>query len=73
LKYEILNINQLLKFKIAKFMHRYWNGKLPDVFYDYFHLVKTISSYVFRKENNFFTLVTTKRKQKSIKFLGPKI
>jgi len=76
LKNEMLNFNQLLKFEIAKFMHRYWNGKLPDVFNDYFQLVKTISSYSLRslEKNDFcLPLVRTKRAQKSIKFLGPKI
>jgi len=60
LKYEILSLNQLLKFEIAKFMHRYWKGKQPDVFNDYFQLVKTISSYSCEKKYFYLPLVKTK-------------
>jgi len=51
-------------------MHRYWNGKLPVVFNDYFQLVKTISNYSLRSagKNICLTLVKTMRAQKLSKF-----
>ena len=76
IKFEIFNINQLLKFEIAKFMFLFQKNNLPQSFNNYFCCIKDMISRQSKKvdkDNFYLPLCKTKRAQKSIKFLGVKI
>jgi len=76
LKYDILSINQLFKFEIAKFMFLYGKSNLPQTFDLYFKYIDEIYPYSTRKSERmefYMPLYKTTRAQKSIKFIGVKI
>jgi len=76
LKYNILSINQLIKFEIVKFIFLYRKSNLPETFDFYFKCIDEISPYSTRKSERkefYLPLYKTARAQKSIKFIGVKI
>jgi len=75
LKYNIISINQLIKFEIAKLIFSYRNSNLPQTFDLYFKYINEISPYSTRKlEKKFYLpIYKTTQAQKSIKFIGVKI
>ena len=72
IKFEILNIDQLLNFEIAKFMFLYRRKKLPQLFNNCFYYIEVITSRQTRKADKddlYLPLYKTKRAQKSIKYI----
>ena len=75
-KFEIFKINQLLNFKIAKFMFLFQRNNLLLLFNNYFYYIEVIPSRQTRKADKdelYLALCKTKRAQKSIKSLEVKI
>jgi len=75
-KFQILNINQIFHFEIAKFMYFFWSNDLLQTFNKYFYYVSEITTRSSRKTGKndlYLSWYKINQSQKSIKFLGVKI
>jgi len=74
-KNDMLTVDQIFSFVIAKFMFQFKSKKLPVIFDNYFNLIKDASNYATSAIINNFCLpiYKTRRGQKSIKYLCVKI
>ena len=73
---QILPLHNLIKFEIGKFIHKYYNNKLPEIFLNYFLKAKNYHNYITRSsslENLVVPLFKTKKTQFSIKYTGPAV
>ena len=75
-KYEILKLEDLYNFEIAKLMYQFTHSKLPLNFNHYFAYSSDVSSYSTRHTSSndiFFPRFMSSKTQHSIKYIGAKI
>ena len=76
-QFEILKLEELYTYEIAKFMYQFNRNKLPDNFNHYFSYSSNVSHYTTRQSEQpttmFLPCFMTARTQRSIKFIGTKI
>ena len=75
-KYEILKLEDLYNFEIAKLMHQFAHSKLPPNFNHYFAYSSDVSSYSTRHTSSndiFLPQFMSSKTQHSIKYIGAKI
>ena len=75
-KYEILKLEDLYNFEIAKLMHQFTHSKLPLNFNHYFAYSFDVSSYSTRHTSSndiFLPRFMSSKTQHSIKYIGAKI
>ena len=74
-KFDVMPLNKLIKFEIAKFVHEQINNKLPSIFNNYFVKIGGLQDRVTRFAINEQLHISykTKRTQFSIKFMGAKL
>ena len=62
------------KYMIGRFMHRWYNKKLPEMFNEYFEYVSNVHNYVTRQSIHLYVpYMRTNLGQSSISYRGPKI
>ena len=72
---NILQINELFKLELAKFMYSYNNGSLPNTFKDYFLKINLKHNYETRSSKNDF-FIPRKNSSKGLcglNYLGPRL
>jgi len=70
---KILKMNDIYQFELAKFMHKFHHGKLPEIYKEYFQETSSVHSYQTRFANmeNYFThRVSSNAGKKSISCRG---
>ena len=75
-KLQILKLDDLYQFELAKFMHQYTHNKLPIRFCNYFTYSSNSYSYSTRnssKDHLLLSRFSTTRTEKSIKYVGAKL
>ena len=75
-KHKILEIPDLFKLSVAKFMHSFYNGRLPNRFDNYFAEIASVHKYQTRlasRQKYYLPTMKTTLGQPSLKYIGPKI
>ena len=75
-KLQILKLDDLYQFELAKFMHQYTHNKLPIRFCNYFTYSSNSYCYStrnFSKDHLLLPRFSTTRTHKSIKYVGAKL
>ena len=70
---KILKLNSIYQFDLAKFMHKFHHGKLPEIYKEYFQETSSVHSYQTRfanMENYFIHWVSCNSGKKSISYRG---
>ena len=72
---KILQVDELFKLELSKFMYKFVNGKLPGNFDDYFLEITTKHNYQTRvsKDNFFIPRKNSRKGFNSLNYLGPKL
>ena len=73
---QILKLDDLYQFEVAKLMHQFIHKKIPDIFYQYFTYSNDIIKYSTRNSANYNLYLpqfSSNRTQRSIKYVGAKI
>ena len=69
-----LRFEDINKYMIGRFMHRWYNRKLPEMFNEYFEYVRDVHNYATRQSINLYVpYVRTNLGQSCISYRGPKI
>ena len=74
--HKILVIPDLLQLSVAKFMHSFYNGGLPNHFDNYFAEIASVHNYQTRLaslQKYYLPRMKTTLGQLSLKYIGPKI
>jgi len=75
-KHKILEIPDLFKFAVAKYMYSFHNGGLPNHFDNYFTEIASVEKYQTRLaslQKYYLPKMITSLGQLSLKYIGPKI
>ena len=75
-KHKILNIPDLFKLSVAKFMYSFYNGGLPNHFDNYFTEIASVHKYQKRLaslQKYYLPRMKTSLGQLSLKYIGPRI
>ena len=75
-KHKILEIPGLFQLSVAKFMHSFYNGGLPNHFDNYFAEIASVHNYQTRLsslQKYYLPRMKTFLGQLSLKYIGPKI
>ena len=73
---QILKLDDLYKFEVAKLMHQFTHKKIPDIFCQYFTYSNDIFKYSTRNSANYnlyFLQFSSDRAKRSIKYVSVKI
>ena len=69
-----LKFDDINKYMIGRFMHRWYNRNLPEMFNEYFEYVSNVHNYVTRQSIHLYVpYMRTNLGQSSISYRGPKI
>ena len=71
----LLQVDELFKLELSKFMHKFVNGKLPSKFDNYFHEITATHNYQtrFSKDNFFHTRKNSSEGLNGLNYCGPKL